>query len=61
MRDLPAFFAKPLSDRGKPPKLTPKLPTIRVLIPKARAAFRDSNDTATRSALAQVLAELHKQ
>jgi hypothetical protein len=61
LRDLPAFFDRPLADNGKPPKLTPKLPTVRALIPQAREAFRSATDAATRQALAQVLAALHNE
>jgi hypothetical protein len=58
LRDLPEFWKQPLADKGKPPKLNPKLPTVKQLIPQARTAFREATGD-TRLALAQVLATLH--
>jgi tetratricopeptide (TPR) repeat protein/mono/diheme cytochrome c family protein len=59
LRDLPSFLSQPLSDYGNPPRLHPKLPTIRTVIPLAREAFRSESDTTIRQGLAQVLALLH--
>jgi hypothetical protein len=60
LRDMPVFLKLPLSDHRKPPKLTPKLPTIRALIPQARSAFQASTGE-TRLALAQLLAVMHNE
>ncbi len=59
LRDLPVFLEQPLSDYGSPPKLAPKLRTIRLVIPKAREAFRSESDPVVRQGLAQILAALH--
>jgi tetratricopeptide (TPR) repeat protein len=59
---LPDFLSDettPLTDFKRPPKLTPKLPVVRSLIGKARAAFLETTDIETRKVLAQVLALLH--
>lgn len=60
LRDVPVFLKLPLGDHGKPPKLTPKLPTLRLMIPQARSAFQASTGQ-TRLALAQLLAVLHNE
>jgi tetratricopeptide (TPR) repeat protein len=61
MRDLPPFLdpTRPLASSDKPPKLYPKLPTVKLLIPKAREAYQAESDAETRRALAQVLSSLH--
>ncbi len=64
LQNLPTFLddqLTPLSDNQQPPKLTPKLPTVRMLIRDATKAFNDESDVAVKRSLAQVLALLHER
>jgi tetratricopeptide (TPR) repeat protein len=63
IQNLPTFLDEqltPLSDNQRPPKITPKLPTIKALIRETQNAFNAETNVGTRRLLAVILAMLHK-
>jgi tetratricopeptide (TPR) repeat protein len=61
VRDVPEYCRQPLSDGGKPAKLSPHLPTVLALIARVRPAFEAEKDDGVQAALADALATLHQE